>query len=152
MDRTPGLKPHPDEVLALDLLCLVEPSGSPLDATAHRERLAISILKSEWAVLRRGGRLIAYGYLWQQAAGEWFVGGLAIHPDHRTAPVVLALGAAMRDLVERLDVRTLRSHVLRSNAASLRLHRRLGFAVEQENERAIAFCGDSADLFTRLPV
>lgn len=145
-------RPELDEVLALDLVCLRDPHGGPIDPEAHRQRLAQSIPKSQWAMLRRDGALVAYGYLWRQDKDDWFVGGLAIHPAHRTAPIIAGLGSAMRDLVERLGVRTLRSHVLRDNAASLRLHRRLGFTIEQENERALAFVAAREDLLRRLPV
>lgn len=148
----PTKVPALEAVLALDLICLREPDGGALDAESHRQRLAISIPKSEWACLWRDGVLVAYGYLWPQAPGDWFVGGIAIHPKYRSAPMIAALAAAMRELVKRLDVATLRSHVLRTNMASLRLHKRLGFSVEQENERAIAFVANGADLVNRLPV
>lgn len=148
----PDNSPTLEEVLALDLVCLHDPDGGPLDAKTHRERLAISIPTSEWVCLRRHGLLVAYGYLWPQGPGDWFVGGIAIHPKYRAAPTIAALGAAMRERIEGLGIATLRSHVLRSNAASLRLHRKLGFTVEQENERAIAFVANGADLVSRLPV
>jgi len=147
-----GEVPALEDVLALDLICLRKPDGGPLDAESHQQRLAISIPKSEWVCLRRYGMLVGYGYLWPQTADDWFVGGIAIHPEYRTAPVIAALGAAMRELVERLSIAKLRSHVLRSNTASLRLHKRLGFTVEQENERAIALVANGADLVSRLPV
>lgn len=147
-----GKVPTLEDVLALDLICLREPDGAPLDPEAHRQRLAISIPKSEWVYLWRDDVLAGYGYLWPQAPGDWFVGGIAIHPKYRSAPTIAALGAAMRDLIERLSIATLHSHVLRANRASLRLHKRLGFTVEQENERAIAFVANGADLVSRLPV
>ncbi|ODT70160.1 MAG: hypothetical protein ABS75_13690 [Pelagibacterium sp. SCN 63-23] len=145
-------RPDLGDVLALDLICLREPDGSPLDCELHRERLAVSLPKSEWVCLRRDDELIAYGYLWPQADRSWFVGGLAIHPGFRTAPVISELGAGMRDLVRMLGIGTLRSHVLVSNTASLRLHRRLGFAVEMQNERAVAFVANGTDLLGRLPL
>ncbi len=144
-------RPALDEVLALDLLCLRAPDGGPLHPETHREQLAQSLPRAEWACLRRDQALIAYFYLWPQTKTDWFVGGLAIHPDHRTAPVIAGLWTAMGSLVQGLHATTLRSHVLRTNAASLRLHHRLGFMVEQENERAIAFVGTSAELFASRP-
>lgn len=146
MSERPGL----DEVLALDILCLRAPDGLPLDTSAHRHALAQSLQRSQWATVRREGGLVAYGYLWPLEDDAWFVGGLAIHPDHRTAPTVAALGAAMAGLVRTIGARKLQSHVLRGNAQSLRLHRRLGFVVEKENDRAIAFGAESASLLSRL--
>ncbi len=145
-------RPALEDVLALDILCLRAPDGGPLDAPSHRQPLLVSIPKSEWACIRRNNSLVAYGYLWRQTGDDWFVGGLAIHPHHRSAPVILGLGAGMRDLVGKLGVKTLRSHVLASNTASLRLHRRLGFAVEQQDERAVAFVADGAALLELLPL
>lgn len=144
-------RPALEAVLALDLICLREADGGPLDAERHRERLAASIPKSQWAYMRRDGRLVAYGYLWPQRDDDWFVGGLAIHPDHRTAPVIAGLGGAMRELVARLGIKSLRSHALVGNAASRRLHQRLGFVVEKEDSRAIAFVAQGAALLARLP-
>lgn len=149
--RAPEVKPGLDEVLALDLVCLEAPAGGPLDAEVHRTALGEALARAEWACVRRSGALVAYGYLWRQAGDTWFVGGLAIHPDHRTAPVTAELGRMMAGLVRALGVGRLESHVRRNNAASLRLHRRLGFAVEQENEMALAFAAESATLLARLP-
>lgn len=145
------MKPALDEVLALDLLCLEAPEGGPLDEKAHRRALQDALERAEWALVRRAGGLVAYGYLWRQAENDWFVGGLAIHPGHRTAPVTMELGRAMAGLVTALGVERLESHVRRNNLASLRLHRRLGFSVSQENERAIAFRAEAAALLARLP-
>lgn len=145
-------RPAIDEVLALDLKVLRAPDGSPLDAAGHREMLEKSLPRAEWALVRRKGQLVAYGYLWPLAGATWFVGGLAIDPDHRNAPTIAALGREMAALIARIGAQRLESHVLRTNAASLRLHRRLGFEVAQENDRAIAFGADVPSLLARLPV
>jgi RimJ/RimL family protein N-acetyltransferase len=137
--------------LTLDLLVLRSPDGGPLDRDAHRAALATSIPRSEWVLVHRNGQLVAYGYLWPLADQTWFVGGLAIHPEHRNAAVTAALGREMSALVKRLGATRLESHVRRDNIASLRLHRRLGFLVTRENDRAIAFSADSAALLARLP-
>ena len=71
------------------------------------------------------------------------------YPQQRM--VNAALGREMSALVKRLGATRLESHVRRDNVLSLRLHRRLGFAVGQENDRAIAFSADSATLLARLP-
>ena len=144
-------RPSIGEVLALDLVVLSSPEGGPLDPEAHRAALETSVPRSEWACIRRDGQLVAYGYLWPLADHAWFVGGLAIHPEHRNAAVTAALGREMSALVKRLGATRLESHVRRDNVASLRLHRRLGFAVREENNRAIAFSADSAALLARLP-
>lgn len=146
-----GDKPALEAVLALDLLCLKGPDGGPLDAETHRQALSASLQRSEWASVHRDGALVAYGCLWPVADNNWFVGGLAIHPAHRSSPTIAALGRAMADVLKGLGPVTLRSHVRRGNVASLRLHRRLGFAVEQENERAVAFVAEAALILARLP-
>ena len=146
-----SVRPAIDEVLALDLKVLRALDGGPLDPEGHRAALETSIPRSEWACIRRDGLLIAYGYLWSLADHAWFVGGLAIDPDYRSAPTIAALGHEMAALIVRIDAQRLESHVRRDNAASLRLHRRLGFVVTQENDRAIAFSAESAALLARLP-
>lgn len=148
---TTAARPSLEAVLALDLMVLRSPEGGPLDSDAHRASLETSIPRSEWALVHRDGQLVAYGYLWPLADHAWFVGGLAIHPEHRNAAVTASLGRDMAALVKRLGAERLESHVRRDNAASLRLHRRLGFAVTRENDRAIAFSADSAALLARLP-
>lgn len=146
------MKPTLGEVLALDLVCLRAPDGGPIDPVSHKTSLAASLDRSRWALVRRCGDLVAYGYLWPHRPETWFVGGLAIHPDHRNAAVTAELGRQMSALVRLLGAKRLESHVLRTNVASLRLHRRLGFEVDQESERAIAFVADTAALLHRLPV
>jgi RimJ/RimL family protein N-acetyltransferase len=145
-------KPSLEEVLALDVLCLTEPDGGPLDRDRHREALEKSVPHSEWALVRRAETLLAYGYLWPLGGDTWFVGGLAIHPAHRNAAVTAALGQAMAGLLRRLGVRHIESHVRKGNSQSMRLHRRLGFAVKGENDLAVAFAADSEALLKRLPV
>jgi|SRR5690606_10583531 len=146
------MRPGLEEVLALDLLCLEAPEGGPLDAAAHRATLGGSFERSEWASVRRDGQLAAYGYLWPHAGDVWFVGGLAIHPNHRNAAITAALGREMAQVVRRIGAVRLESHVRRNNAASLRLHRRLGFTAIQESDHAIAFAADSEAILARLPV
>lgn len=145
-------RPGLEEVLALDQLCLLEPDGGPLDAVVHRERIDNALSRSEWGLVRRVGALVAYGYLWPAGGSEWFVGGLAIHPQHRSSPTVAALGKTMGLLLTGVAAKRLKSHVLRTNTASLRLHRRLGFTIEQENDNAVAFAADCATLLATLRV
>jgi ribosomal protein S18 acetylase RimI-like enzyme len=140
-----------DEILALDALCLRDPTGGPLDLGAHSAQLRASALKSSFATIRRNGNLVAYGYMWPLGEGRWFVGGLLIHPEHRNASVTAELLRNFLGLVYDSDATELHSHVLASNTLSVRLHRRLGFAEIQRDERAIAFVAHVADLKV-LPV
>ncbi|WMT92682.1 hypothetical protein [Pelagibacterium sp. H642] len=66
------------------------------------------------------------------------------------APTVTALSQTISDLLEKINADRLKSHVLRSNTASLRLHKRLGFEIEKESEIAIAFSADCAPLLRLL--
>lgn len=146
-------RPSLEELLALDAVCLREADGAPLDLGAHRQRLAQTLARSRGAWLRRKGELIAYAYLWPlEEEGDWFVGGLALHPGHRRGTVVAELARTVLNLLESLGAVTLKSHVLRTNAASLALHRRLGFEIQQENEVAVAFTASVAEIGGLLPV
>lgn len=138
--------PTLEDLLALDAVCLREPSGGPLDLDAHRLRLAQSITRSRFASVRRSGALVGYGYMWPLDKERWFVGGLAIHPDHRNANVTGVLLHAFARLVRDSGARELHSHVLADNAASLKLHRRLGFTEAHRNAQAVAFVAGVADL------
>lgn len=131
-------RPDLEAVLALDLKCLSAADGGPLDAVAHRRALEQSLGRAHWALVHRQERLVAYGYCWGEGP-DWFVGGLCIDPDHRNVRVTTELARRFLTLVEQLGVAQLRSHVRRANAQSMRLHRRLGFAVEQESDIAVAF-------------
>lgn len=143
--------PELAEVLALDGICLREVDGEPLDLAVHRERLLLSFPASKWAFVRREEQLVAYLYLWPLDEPDWFVGGLAIHPDHRRPSVLAALRRSVTLQLQALNIRRLKSHVLRGNQASLRLHRRLGFVVEQQNETALALSASCADILEYLP-
>ena len=138
--------PTLEELLQLDSLCLREASGGPLDLDAHRARLTQSMAQSRFAWVRRSGALVAYGYMWPRDAACWFVGGLAIHPHHRNAGVTAELLDSFIRLVSDSGARELHSHVLATNTASLKLHRRLGFTEAQRNDTAIAFVVSVVDL------
>lgn len=134
MRERPGI----DEWLALDALCLTSAGGGPLDLEVHRQRLTDTLEKASFTLVRRAGVLVAYGYLWPMSSGSWFVGGLAIHPAHRNASVTGELSGSLLAHLAELGAAELHSHVLKTNAASLRLHRRLGFAPVKDNEIAVA--------------
>ncbi|THV22909.1 GNAT family N-acetyltransferase [Peteryoungia ipomoeae] len=153
MTRGEKDRPSLEELLALDAVCLREADGAPLDLCAHRQKLMQTLPRSQGVWLRQRGALIAYAYLWPlEEEGDWFVGGLALHPGHRRATVVADLARTVFSLLESLGAVTLKSHVLRTNAASLALHRRLGFEIQQENEVAVAFMASVAKIGGRLPV
>ncbi len=139
------VRPDIEAVLALDLKCLRAADGGMLDAKAHRAALAQSLPRSHWALVYRADRLVAYGYCWGEG-GDWFAGGLCIDPEHRNGGVTAELALRFLALVEQLGVERLRSHVRRANAQSMRLHRRLGFAVEKESDIAVAFLITAAEL------
>ncbi|GGL78602.1 GNAT family N-acetyltransferase [Wenxinia marina] len=128
-----------EEVLDLDLRLLRTPAGAPLDPSAHRAALERSLPRSRHAAVRRGGALVAYAYLWPlEESGAWFAGGLAIAPGHRSAPVIRELRDTVANLLRAEGVRVLHSHVRTGNAASLRLHRRLGFREVRRSDEAVA--------------
>ena len=101
-------RPSLEEMLALDAVCLREADGAPLDLCAHRQKLMQTLTRSQGAWLRRQGELIAYAYLWPlEDEGDWFVGGLALHPGHRRATVVADLARMVSALLESLGAVTL---------------------------------------------
>ncbi|WP_224702908.1 GNAT family N-acetyltransferase [Devosia aquimaris] len=142
--------PDLPEVLALDLLCLRAADGEALDVGQHRQRLEQALAQSQWVVVRRDWVLVAYGYLWPLEDGSWFVGGLLVHPQYRTAPTIERLSLGLAELIEQHAIGAIKSHVLHTNQASLRLHRRLGFVVEKSNELAVALIGEGATVRSRL--
>ena len=135
-----------DAIVALDVLCLQDPDGGPLNVAAQRKRLEAVTLQARFALVRRNGTLVGYGYMWPLVDDTWFVGGLAIHPDYRNAGVTAELVRSFSAMVESSRAVILESHVLADNLASVRLHRRLGFIPFHRDERAIAFRACVADL------
>lgn len=142
-----------DELLALDLLTLRDPvSGGALEPDAQRLRLQQTLTCCCCLAVRRAGALVAYATLEPQAEGQAFVRGFSLHPASRNAAVLGELLSQVAAWMGAHGVQTLHSHVLKGNAASLALHRKLGFAVQQENERALAFSADRAALLAHPAV
>jgi ribosomal protein S18 acetylase RimI-like enzyme len=138
-----------DEILELDLLTLrdhTERAGDRLDADTHREQLRRSLADGLLCAVRRDGRLAAYALLRADDARGWFVSGLGIHPERRSAPVVAALFAQLAALAARHGIDTLRSHVYKTNHLSMNFHRRLGFRITRENARGVEFVATIATL------
>jgi ribosomal protein S18 acetylase RimI-like enzyme len=131
-----------EDILALDMLTLqahTRAAGDVFDEASHRTALAEVLPKSEVIKIHRGETLAGYTYLWPKGGGLWFVGGFAVHPGFRTGAVLRALLAKFRVLAAEKNIAELQSHVYKTNPRSLALHRRLGFAEIDENEKGFAF-------------
>jgi len=144
-----------DELVALDLLTLrehTERAGDRLEPAAHAQALQRSLAISELHGVRRGGRLVAYALLSRERGDDWFVRAFNVDPAHRNGGVMRELLAAVAGHVRARGAATLRSHVYKTNAPSIAFHRRLGFRVTNENEKAFEFTLDElagAAAFTR---
>lgn len=126
-----------DDLLALDILTL-------------RRQLAASLADSQLLVRGVDGYLPAYALLRQQSATHWFVGMLNVHPSHRQRRVLLGLFGQLMALAGWRSDSVLQSHVYRTNAASLQFHQKLGFTIDQQNDKAVALSIRYATLHTRL--
>lgn len=141
--------PLAHDILALDLLTLADhtrAAGDRLDPDTHLAAIERSLAVSRACVVRgREGpdddALVAYALLHPQdeARHDWFVTGFGTHPAHRNAGVMRRLMGAVSAVLAEEGVRVLRSHVYRTNALSLAFHRRLGFEVTRENDKAVEF-------------
>ena len=146
------MNPSVDELVALDLLTLrehTERAGDAMDAAAQARAVAASLAVSRVLGVRRDGALVAYALLHPQPEagdGAWFVRGFALHPAHRNGGVMRELLAAVAALAREEGVTVLRSHVYKTNAASLAFHRRLGFEPTRENDKAVEFTASAAAL------
>lgn len=131
-----------DEILEIDRLVLRNRNkvGSPeIDIAAHRLAVEASKAKSKYSVVRRDGKVAAYGYLWPLDEQMWFVGGIAIHPNHRNPSVFRELAQSLNDLIVRNCIGALRSNVFKENKASVDLHRHLGFEVTRQMDVGFEF-------------
>jgi len=131
-----------EEILALDMQTLrahTLAAGQVFDEVSHRAALKRVLPKSKVVKVFRKERLAGYVYLWPKGDGLWFVGGFAVHPGFRFGNVLRALLRAVEGLVISENIRELQSHVYKTNARSLALHRRLGYEVVDENEKGYAF-------------
>lgn len=136
------MPPSVDELLALDELTLrehTELAGDVFDLNQQRTRLQLSLAVSELCWVRREGRLVAYAMLQPESAACWFVGAFGTHPSYRTYAVVMELLAMVADLANERGIAELRSHVYKTNRLSVAFHRKLGFHVTRENDKAVEF-------------
>jgi len=140
------------EIVALDLLTLrdhTERAGDALDPQQLQQQLEAAWAASELAMVRREGALVAYAMLQPREAGTWFVTGFNIDPAHRSAPVLRALFAQLRQIVLRRGIPALRSNVYKTNRLSMAFHARLGFQVTRENAKGVEFTASLTQLLAR---
>ncbi|WP_116140812.1 GNAT family N-acetyltransferase [Trinickia diaoshuihuensis] len=147
------MSPSIDELLALDLLTLrehTERSGAAFDVEKHRARLHESLILDALCFVRRDGKLVAYAMLRAESDSCWFVGSFGIHPLHRTYAVIAELLAKVGMVAEERGIRAFRSHVYKTNRLSVSFHRKLGFDVVRENDKAFEFFAE-LDKLARRP-
>ncbi|WP_429287623.1 GNAT family N-acetyltransferase [Paraburkholderia sp. GAS206C] len=152
---SPDMLPSVDELLALDALTLrehTERAGDAFNVDEHRVRLRKSLEISEVCSVRREGKLVAYAMLRPDSGTCWFVGAFGTHPLHRTYAVVIELLAEMATLARERGIGELKSHVYKTNRLSIAFHRKLGFQVTRENEKAFEFLIGLRELTTKPAV
>jgi GNAT superfamily N-acetyltransferase len=134
--------PSVDELLALDSLTLrdhTEEAGDAFDVEGHRVKLQNALKVNEVCWVRREDKLVAYAMLRPDAGACWFVGAFGTHPLHRTYTVISELLAKMATLAYDRGIGGFRSHVYKTNRLSIAFHRKLGFRVTRENDKAFEF-------------
>jgi len=142
-----------EELLALDMLTLREhtaSAGDELNEERHRLSLNASMQISELCSVRRDGALVAYAMLRPESATCWFVTGFNTHPLYRTAAVMRELFSSLAVVFKCYEITELRSHVYRTNNLSTSFHKRLGFRITRENDKAVEFFINVAELNVRL--
>jgi L-amino acid N-acyltransferase YncA len=118
-------------------------AGDVFDVDDHRARLQQSLETYVVCSVRRAGKLVAYAILRRESESCWLVGGFCTHPLHRTPAVISELLAKIVRLGREKGIAELRSHVYKTNRSSLAFHRKLGFHITRENEKAVeSFCAD----------
>ncbi len=80
------------------------------------------------------------------------MGGFSTHPLYRTPAVVSELLAKVARLARERGIAELRSHVYKTNRLSIAFHRKLGFQITRENEKAIEFFASVSTLSDRPAV
>jgi GNAT superfamily N-acetyltransferase len=136
------MSPSVDELLALDSLTLRDhtvQAGDTFDVDEHRAKLQKAVDVSEICSVRREGNLVAYAMLRRDSGACWFVGAFGTHPSHRTYAVMTDLLAKIAMLASERGIGELRSHVYKINRLSVAFHRKLGFRVTRENDKAFEF-------------
>jgi L-amino acid N-acyltransferase YncA len=147
--------PSVDELLALDALTLrehTERAGDAFDVDEHRVQLRKSLEVNEVCSVRREGKLVAYATLRPESGACWLVGAFGTHPLHRTYAVITELLAKMATLASERGIGELKSHVYKTNRLSIAFHRKLGFQVTRENDKAFEFLIGIRELTTKPAV
>ncbi|CAB3673328.1 hypothetical protein LMG24238_02220 [Paraburkholderia sediminicola] len=151
----PVMLPSIDELLALDALTLrehTEQAGDTFNVEEHRAQLRKSLEVSQVCSVRREGKLVAYAMLRPHSGACWFVGAFGTHPLYRTYAVITELLAKMATLASEQGIGELRSHVYKTNRLSIAFHRKLGFQVKRENDKAFEFFITIRELATKPAV
>lgn len=146
------MPPSVEELLTLDTLTLrdhTEQAGDVFELDDQRTRLHTSLAVSDLCWVRREGQLVAYAMLQRETAACWFVGAFAMHPSHRSFAVMTELLAKVASLANDRGMAELRSHVYKTNQLSLAFHRKLGFRVTRENDKAVEFFAAIRELAMR---
>lgn len=142
MALIPDMLPSVDELLALDAITLrehTEQAGDTFDVTEHRIKLQKSLEVNEVCFVRRESKLVAYAMLQPDSGTCWFVGAFGIHPRYRTYAVITELLSKIVAVANERGIGELRSHVYKTNRLSIAFHRKLGFRVTRENDKAFEF-------------
>lgn len=140
-----------EEYLRINFLTLrqhTEAAGDRLDPEDQRARLLKSMAVSQVCEVSRGERLVAYAMLRPDDGDRWFVTAFNIDPDHRNPAVFGALAGSLISKIDEFAIAALRSHVYRTNAPSMALHRRLGFHVTRESEKGVEFQASTASILS----
>ena len=141
------------EFLALDVLTLrahTLSAGDEFNEERHRLSLMTSLQVSQICMVRRNDALMAYAMLKPESATCWFVTGFNTHPLYRTAAVMCELFSSLAVVFKCYGITELRSHVYRTNNLSTSFHKRLGFRITRENDKAVEFFINVAELNVRL--
>ncbi|MGI4861252.1 MAG: GNAT family N-acetyltransferase [Janthinobacterium lividum] len=144
-----------DEVLALDLLTLrahTERAGDAIDADLHSVRVRTMLENASVCSVRKADELAAYAALAPESDTCWFVQAFNTHPLHRTPAVMSELVSKLSELACERGIVALRSHVYKTNHLSIAFHRKLGFRVTRENEKALELFAAVATISQRRAV
>jgi ribosomal protein S18 acetylase RimI-like enzyme len=101
--------------------------------------------KHHLVTVQREGVVVAYAMYFAKQLGEWFVLMLNVHPDRRDAAVMRELTGQSMRLFASHSVGRIVSHVYKTNRLSMNFHRRLGFAIAHENDKAVEFATELSD-------
>lgn len=140
-------------IVDLDIALLkdhTEAAGDHFDRDSHRQALKERFESAEITTVWRDDRLIAYSFIWPKD-DCWFVGGFAIHPEHRNAAIMGELMVQLLAHTKAGPARRVESNVYKTNQLSMDFHRKLGFEIIRENEKGVAF-SQTIDVLKQHPI